>query len=709
SLLAHLARRIGNERVLILGTYRPADVDLSRHPIREARLELERYGVAEELALAPLDSGALHQIVAEELGAPPSRELLAWLERHAGSNPLFFGELMRWLVDQGFAKESYGAWTLDTPPDTLEVPRTAESAIERRLDRLDPEVIRILEYASVEGNEFGSTTLAELLGMDELELEEAIEPLVRLHRLVRMVDTRELPSGDLSTIYQFGHSLVQDVLHRSLKGKRRILLHRRMAEILERIYAGRDTIAHRLALHFDEGRQPARAFEFGLLGAARASSVFAHLEAIELIRRALRNAETDAQRATAYERLGDSLRLAGRHAEARDALRRALEHAGALDDPEMMIRLRRMMIVVERSHGSRQRADLENDLVALADECRKAGARAELCEVVWLLNGLYDSGSSPTAVARARDALAVCDELDDRELLAKANYNYGRTLASGGEPASALPHLRRALELFEAMENRYAAGNCRNLLGILLILGGDYQGGAAEFDAAARVFDALGDPGSEAHVRSNLGALLTRLGRWDEAVENLREAIRLDLRMDATAWLLSPLENLARLHQARDDWTAAREQWHALLGQAQSTGYADVQALAYAALGLCSLEQGDAAAARAHEQAARALLQSQADWSDGRTEHSILAARLAAADGQNEAAAAMLRVAEDALQPRDPWLWANVRLLRGEIRSASSPAEAAELVREALATFENLGAEPLIQRATATLLILGEP
>ncbi|HUG41343.1 MAG TPA: AAA family ATPase, partial [Longimicrobiales bacterium] len=47
SLLAHLARRIGNERVLILGTYRPADVDLSRHPIREARLELERYGVAE--------------------------------------------------------------------------------------------------------------------------------------------------------------------------------------------------------------------------------------------------------------------------------------------------------------------------------------------------------------------------------------------------------------------------------------------------------------------------------------------------------------------------------------------------------------------------------------------------------------------------------------------------------------------------------------
>jgi len=405
--------------------------------------------------------------------------------------------------------------------------------------------------------------------------------------------------------------------------------------------------------------------------------------------------------------MGDSLRLAGRHPEARDALRRALEHAGALNDPETMIRLRRMLIVVERSHGSRPRADLEKELVTLSEECRSAGARSELCEVVWLLNGLYDSGSSPAAVDRARAALAVCDELEDRALLAKANYNLGRTLASGGEPAAALPHLRRALELFEAMENRYAAGNCRNLLGILLILGGDYQAGAAEFDTAARIFDALGDPGSEAHVRSNLGALLTRLGRWEEAEENLREAIRLDLRMGASAWLLSPIENLARLHQARDDWAGARAQWEALLTQAQSTGYADVQAVARAALGVCSLEQGDAAAAHAHEEDARALLHSQTDWSDGRTEHSILAARLAANGGQDDAAIAMLRVAEDALEPRDPWLWANVRLLRGEIQAKSAPASAAELVREALETFENLGAEPLVRRATATLLTLG--
>src|SRR5690606_27244258 len=37
--------------VLVLGTYRPAELNTGHHPMREARQELERYGVAHELAV----------------------------------------------------------------------------------------------------------------------------------------------------------------------------------------------------------------------------------------------------------------------------------------------------------------------------------------------------------------------------------------------------------------------------------------------------------------------------------------------------------------------------------------------------------------------------------------------------------------------------------------------------------------------------------
>ncbi len=708
SLLAHLARRIGTERVLMVGTYRAADVDVAKHPIREARLELERYGVAAEMALDPLPTDALRALITSELQAPPAPELLAWLQQHAGTNPLFFLELLRWLVDRGFARERFGTWELGNVPESVEVPRSAAGAIERRLERLDPDVLRILEYASVEGNEFGSTTLALLLDMDELQLEDAIDPLVRVHRLVQPVDTREMPNGELASIYRFAHSLIREVLHGGLQGKRRILLHRRMAEILEQVHAGAThAIAHRLALHFDEGRQPARAYEFALIGAEQAGAVFAHQAAIELIRRALRNAQDDAARAVALERLGDSLRLAGRHVESLEALGDAL----ALHPPHdaSAIRVRRMIIDVEGTHGSRPRADLEARLLELIEDCRRADARVELCEAVWLLNGLHGTASDEAAMQRARDALDVCEQLGEPALLGKAHYNLGRILVFAGETADAVPHLRAALDIFERDDNRYAAGNCRNLLGVLLTLGGDYDGGATEFNAAATIFDAIADPASEAHVRSNLGALLTRLGRFEEAESNLHEAIRLNLRMDASAWLLTPLENKARLRQASAGPQIALAEWQRLLEHATATGYPDFAVVAHAGAGTCHLELGDIDAAAAAARAAAAGLADDAGWSDGRTDYTLLAARLAAHKGDVESADSLLSSAEEALASRDRYLWAVARLQHGELLMESAGERARTMIREALETFAGMGATPLVRRAAHCLEAMEVP
>src|SRR5690606_1966449 len=144
-----------------------------------------------------------------------------------------------------------------------------ESTIEKRLDRLDPEVRRVLEYASVQGAEFDSAGLSRLLGMDELDLEETLEPPARVHGLITVHGTRDLPGGDVASVYRFAHSLIQDVLHHTLQGKRRILLHRRMAEILEELY-GTDADPARLAVHFEEGRHAEKAFDYALRAADHA-------------------------------------------------------------------------------------------------------------------------------------------------------------------------------------------------------------------------------------------------------------------------------------------------------------------------------------------------------------------------------------------------------------------------------------------------------
>jgi predicted ATPase len=696
SLLTHLARRVERERVLILGTYRPADVDITKHPIRTAQLELERYGIAQEFPLSPLDSAANAQLIDEELGGPPTPELHEWMEQHAGSNPLFFAELLKWLVEQGFVREHHGEWTLARVPESIEVPRSAEATIERRLGLLDPEVYKIIEYASVEGNEFGSTTLSQLLAMDELELEEALEPLARLHRLVRMIDTRELPSGDLSSIYRFSHSLIREVLHRNLQGKRRILLHRKMAEILEQLHAGDSgAIAHKLAIHFDEGRLPARAYEFALMGAEAARRVYAHRDAIELIKRAQRNARDDAQRLRALELLGDTSHFIGHGADALAAYKEALKLVEASGDARHEIKIRRCLMTVDADLGALPPETIEQQLDELAIRARALQVFDELVEILWFWNVALRAGA---AVERAREALAICDRGDNPARTARAHFVLARALLNHGELAAAIPHLHSALRLYEELNDPLSIGNCQNVLGAVHTFQAELKLASESFRAAAKAFDLVKAPYQEASVRNNLGVVLLRLGEWDAAEETLREAIRLNVRMHAIGELLHPLENLADLFQTAGRWREASEQWGVLLDHALHAGYWNAEVIARCGMGVAAVEQGDTESARAQHAAASAKLAEHEEWSEARAAHSFLSAKLAAAAGDHEAAVELLRSAENELEQHDRYVWATFRLLRAEIMAGRNDMQAEALAREVLTLFEQAGNEHMRQR-----------
>jgi tetratricopeptide (TPR) repeat protein len=703
SLLAHLARKVSDKPVLIIGTYRPADVEVSKHPIKQAKLELERYGVGEELALEALDSASLADLVQAELGGPATPELLHLLERRAGTNPLFFGELLKWLVEQGVAREKHGEWGLAESMDEIEVPRSVESVIEKRLSRLDDDLYRALEYASVEGDEFDSTLLASLLGMDELELEELIDPAVRSHRLVRFSGTRDLPTGEQTSVYEFSHTLIQDVLHQNIQGKRRILLHRKTAEALEATYASdTESVAHRLALHYDEGRLPEHACRYAIQAAERASRVYAHFDAIALLERALRNAQTDECRIEVLERLGEENQHVGHYTQALQQLGEALALAAAPAGQLRAVRLRRKLVQVEREHGSRSADELLAELRSLAAEARGLDEQAELCEILWCYSVMPGG-----ALDAEREALEIAERVAKPELMAKAHSRLAQSLAVGGDPAEAVRHARRALESYAEHGTETDLGRCHNTLGIAHVLLGDYHQAVEHFDAAVELFDKVGEPSGEAMVRNNLAPLLTQMGDWGGAEENLRETIRLCLRTDATARLLHPLENMARLHQARGDAEAARAGWQELLERARSMGYWDTEIVGRCGLGVVHLEAGDLASAAAELAAARQLLPDEEEWPDYREDLELLAARLAAAEGDDARALEILGKTEAELAERDRYVWATYRLYHAEIASRCEPARAGPIAREALAVFERLGAEPMRQRAEALLAQVG--
>jgi tetratricopeptide (TPR) repeat protein len=211
---------------------------------------------------------------------------------------------------------------------------------------------------------------------------------------------------------------------------------------------------------------------------------------------------------------------------------------------------------------------------------------------------------------------------------------------------------------------------------------------------------------TEAAVRNNLGQLLLRMGRFKAAEENLIEAIRLARRMDATARLLHHLENMARVQQAVGETEKAEKVWQELLDLAIGMGYWESEIVARCGLGFLLLDAGDSDRAREEHDAARSLLHDDA-WTECREDLDMLAARLAANDGDVQAATRILEHAEAELVSRDPYLWATFRLLHAELVFLDNATQAEQMVHECLETFGKLGAEPMMERVNQLLARIG--
>jgi hypothetical protein len=174
-----------------------------------------------------------------------------------------------------------------------------------------------------------SIVLAELLEVDELALEDQLGKLEKTYRLIQTTGEEELPDASLTTKYRFVHALYRDLLYTELLSKRRMLLHRRLGELLLKHFGRHATrIAGQLASHFQTGRDFERAIEFLSMAADNAARIYANSEATSLYRKALqqieelrkKDAESDdkwnAQIAKLQEGLGDMLSIAGKLPEA---------------------------------------------------------------------------------------------------------------------------------------------------------------------------------------------------------------------------------------------------------------------------------------------------------------------------------------------------------------------------------------------------------
>jgi predicted ATPase len=289
-LLSFLARRGPAARLLVIGTYRPTDVVAREHPVAAVKDDLASHGLGRELPLERLSEGEVRQYIAEALAEHRIPDaLVSQLHQRTGGNPLFVVNVVQDWITQEVLVERDGHWALGAAVEDAArgVSPSVRHLIERQVTRLGAPDQRLLEAASVAGEEFSAALVAAELAEDAEDVEDRCAALVRRH-VLQPRGTAEWPDGTVAGRYAFAHTLYQEVLYERVPAGRRVQLHRRIGRRLEAAFASRiEDIAAELAAHFERGREYEQAVPYLELEACKVLRRSAPRQAVGHLQRAL--------------------------------------------------------------------------------------------------------------------------------------------------------------------------------------------------------------------------------------------------------------------------------------------------------------------------------------------------------------------------------------------------------------------------------------
>ena len=441
--LSYVASRFDGLRVLIVATFRPTELLLSKHPFSRIKQDLQGRGSCREISLHFLSRAEIERYLAQEFPQhhfPP--EFVDLIHRKTEGSPLFMVNLVRHLQNRQMILEVDGRWELVRPIAEFEseLPEGVRSMIERKLDPLHDVQRNLLTAASVQGDTFDAAVVAEALGADPLDVEDQLSELDKVHALITRIGEREFPDLTLTIRYRFVHALYHEAFYKGMNPARRAALSRAVAESLLRMYRHKASqIAGDLALLFRTGREFEKAGEFFVLAAVNATGLAAHRQAAALLTQALEIAKRlgdDARITELRARRGHALSEAEMWADARTDLESAaanLTQDHSIRRAEVLIDLALTCFYLSDGTGIRSYG---GEALALADEAGRDDLAARALHAL----GYSEDGQLHESVERCERALA-------RDPTHRAPLEQlGRVLYWMGRPNEAITRSSQAAE-----------------------------------------------------------------------------------------------------------------------------------------------------------------------------------------------------------------------------------------------------------------------
>jgi DNA-binding SARP family transcriptional activator/tetratricopeptide (TPR) repeat protein len=531
-LLQFLARELAETRILLVAGYR--DGELGRgSPLTLTLVALRRESVTRALPLSGLGRDDVARFIRLTAGANAPESLVSAIDAQTEGNPLFLGEVVRLLAQEGRLAPSDESISV-----RLGIPQGVREAIGLRLGHLSEACNDLLVLASILGREF---RLDALQRVSELSRSDVLERLDEAFASGLIVEVPGAPGR-----VRFSHALVRETLHEDVSKSRRVALHARTGEVLEDFYAN-DTEAHlgELAYHFFEslpGGDAERAIVYASRAGRHAVRLLAYEEAARLYRMAIAALDTtlvprDERRCELLLALGDAEARAGNMPEAKEAFFAASEIARR-DEMADALALAAVgyggrIVWARAGHDLRLVALLRDALAGLPPSDNPLRVRL----LARLAGALRDEPSVEARAALSAEAVAMARRLDDPATLAYALDGRCAAILAPDNPEERLAIANEIVRLADAVDDRERAVQGRHYRLIALMELGDLERVDAELAAMTVLADELRQPAQLWYVaatRANLALLTGRLAEAEGLIARALELGRHAMSRDAT-------------------------------------------------------------------------------------------------------------------------------------------------------------------------------
>lgn len=502
-------------------------------PEASVRRQLETTAAIETHELAPLDSAEVEELVLAVLDSSPASLALARrIHAESGGSPAFIADMLRGLVEDGLIVQHERGWELmvdesEITRSRLPMPASLRQALQDRISPLSQQALETGRWIALSRRRMDLDVLVRCVPLPEDVVMEALDELLDAE-IVEERRTDEVEQVELS------HGRFRDVLLEPLTQPERREAHRRLGEILERQFRRRiGVVVEELAYHFEMAGLATKAYAYLVQTANRHLHRSLYEESLVFLDRAVAMEPTarplmllddaDRQLAEVYLARAQARYNLGQLSSALENTRMAEELAGAVGDPRLQSRV-----------------------------AYELGVQ------------LRNQGLSDNAEEHLRQAIEYAEEAGDQTLLPGPLYQLGGLLWGRGDLEAAETNWKQSLFLATRIGDERAQGYGYNGLAILAICRGQSMEARKHLENSAQLFERLGMLGPLVVARVNLVELYLNTGILRKALElaektlaQAREVHYLHGVALGLAWRAQALATLGRYDEALTDATEA--------------------------------------------------------------------------------------------------------------------------------------------------------